>query len=190
MIDALLMRAFADDPALLAGRKSMKTRPQGSGALGPAANASSQSADPIRCSGGLLGTDRSENILSQRSASLRLARVLESRPSYPTVATRLSRLTSDAARQRQPNSELSMRRLAFALVVGVVLAAPSQGQSTTKKHRSRKAPIQHEQRKETRPVPTGASAQCRDDSYSFSAHRRGTCSHHGGVARWLGLATP
>ena len=33
-------------------------------------------------------------------------------------------------------------------------------------------------------VPSGASAQCRDGSYSFSAHARGTCSHHGGVARW------
>ena len=34
-------------------------------------------------------------------------------------------------------------------------------------------------------APPGASAQCRDGSYSFSAHRRGTCSHHGGVAQWL-----
>lgn len=34
-------------------------------------------------------------------------------------------------------------------------------------------------------VPAGATAQCRDGSYSFSQHRRGTCSHHGGVATWL-----
>lgn len=34
-------------------------------------------------------------------------------------------------------------------------------------------------------VPTGATAQCRDGSYSFSQHRSGTCSHHGGVAKWL-----
>lgn len=34
-------------------------------------------------------------------------------------------------------------------------------------------------------APSGATAQCRDGSYSFSRHRRGTCSHHGGVARWL-----
>jgi hypothetical protein len=33
--------------------------------------------------------------------------------------------------------------------------------------------------------PTGATALCRDGSYSFSEHRRGTCSHHGGVAQWL-----
>lgn len=31
---------------------------------------------------------------------------------------------------------------------------------------------------------SGASAKCRDGSLSFSAHRRGTCSHHGGVATW------
>ncbi len=34
-------------------------------------------------------------------------------------------------------------------------------------------------------VPAGASAQCRDGSYSFSQSRRGTCSGHGGVAKWL-----
>ncbi|WP_250452355.1 DUF3761 domain-containing protein [Caballeronia sp. ATUFL_M2_KS44] len=33
-------------------------------------------------------------------------------------------------------------------------------------------------------VPEGASAQCRDGSYSFSRHHSGTCSRHGGVARW------
>jgi len=34
-------------------------------------------------------------------------------------------------------------------------------------------------------APTGATAQCRDGSYSFSQHHSGTCSHHGGVAVWL-----
>jgi Protein of unknown function (DUF3761) len=37
----------------------------------------------------------------------------------------------------------------------------------------------------SRSAPAGASARCRDGSYSFSEHRRGTCSHHGGVAEWL-----
>jgi hypothetical protein len=37
----------------------------------------------------------------------------------------------------------------------------------------------------SRGAPAGASARCRDGSYSFSEHRRGTCSHHGGVAEWL-----
>ena len=33
--------------------------------------------------------------------------------------------------------------------------------------------------------PSGATAICRDGTYSFSRNRRGTCSHHGGVAQWL-----
>lgn len=32
--------------------------------------------------------------------------------------------------------------------------------------------------------PEGSTARCRDGSYSFSQHRRGTCSWHGGVAVW------
>jgi hypothetical protein len=34
-------------------------------------------------------------------------------------------------------------------------------------------------------APVGASAKCRDSSYSFSQHHSGTCSGHGGVAEWL-----
>ncbi|MCK0552615.1 DUF3761 domain-containing protein [Pantoea ananatis] len=34
-------------------------------------------------------------------------------------------------------------------------------------------------------APNGATAKCRDDSYSFSTHHRGTCSRHGGVSEWL-----
>jgi len=34
-------------------------------------------------------------------------------------------------------------------------------------------------------VPAGATAQCRDSEYSFSEHHSGTCSRHGGVAKWF-----
>jgi uncharacterized protein YraI len=34
-------------------------------------------------------------------------------------------------------------------------------------------------------APAGATALCRDGTYSFSRNRKGTCSHHGGVAKWL-----
>jgi len=33
-------------------------------------------------------------------------------------------------------------------------------------------------------IPANATAQCGDGTYSFSQHRSGTCSHHGGVATW------
>jgi hypothetical protein len=31
----------------------------------------------------------------------------------------------------------------------------------------------------------GATARCRDGTYSYAKHHRGACSHHGGVAQWL-----
>ncbi len=34
-------------------------------------------------------------------------------------------------------------------------------------------------------APSGATAQCRDGTYSFSHSILGTCSHHGGVRSWL-----
>ncbi len=34
-------------------------------------------------------------------------------------------------------------------------------------------------------APAGASAKCKDGTYSMSKTHSGTCSHHGGVAAWL-----
>lgn len=34
-------------------------------------------------------------------------------------------------------------------------------------------------------APAGATARCADGTYSFSEHRSGTCSPHGGVTEWL-----
>jgi hypothetical protein len=39
-------------------------------------------------------------------------------------------------------------------------------------------------------APPGATAQCRDGTYSFSQHRSGTCSSHGGVATWINGGPP
>jgi hypothetical protein len=33
--------------------------------------------------------------------------------------------------------------------------------------------------------PKNASAKCKDGTYSFSKHSRGTCSGHGGVDSWV-----
>ena len=39
--------------------------------------------------------------------------------------------------------------------------------------------------------PRGATAQCRDGTYSYSQHHSGTCSYHGGVAVWVsGSSSP
>ena len=34
-------------------------------------------------------------------------------------------------------------------------------------------------------IPRGASAKCRDNTYSLSQHRNGMCAGHGGVAQWI-----
>jgi hypothetical protein len=34
-------------------------------------------------------------------------------------------------------------------------------------------------------VPKDATARCKDGAFSFSQHRPGTCSGHGGVAQWM-----
>ena len=34
-------------------------------------------------------------------------------------------------------------------------------------------------------APAGATAICRDGTYSYSQNHSGTCSHHGGVRQWL-----
>ena len=34
-------------------------------------------------------------------------------------------------------------------------------------------------------IPAGATAECRDGTYSFSLNHKGSCSHHGGVSNWL-----
>jgi len=36
----------------------------------------------------------------------------------------------------------------------------------------------------------GPTAICNDGTYSYSQHRRGTCSHHGGVREWLRSVPP
>jgi hypothetical protein len=85
--------------------------------------------------------------------------------------------------------------VAFALLA---LAAPIHlsGLGTSAEARSTKATcgadsyINTRGRCVHRPVradraPAGATAKCRDGSYSFSQSRRGTCSWHGGVAQWL-----
>lgn len=84
-------------------------------------------------------------------------------------------------------------RIAAAMIIGAVLClAPASTANTiplsskatvaavnSNKHRSRKP------RAQKRSEASGATAECRDGSLSYSAHRRGTCSHHGGVKRWF-----
>ena len=57
-------------------------------------------------------------------------------------------------------------------------AAPAAAQSATA---SKSAPTAAASNTD----PTGATAKCKDGTYSKSKHHSGTCSSHGGVAEWL-----
>jgi hypothetical protein len=50
-------------------------------------------------------------------------------------------------------------------------AAPRRPVPHRPVHRAPKAPAH----------PAGATAECRDGTFSYAAHHQGACSHHGGV---------
>ncbi|MFJ8803481.1 DUF3761 domain-containing protein [Streptomyces sp. NPDC102487] len=45
-------------------------------------------------------------------------------------------------------------------------------------------PAHHRRLQASSAHPRGATAKCKDNSYSYGAHFRGTCSHHRGVKYW------
>ncbi len=66
-------------------------------------------------------------------------------------------------------------------------AAPNESDLESHRHYTNKEgqTVHSPSKSKSGAVPAGASAQCRDGTYSFSRHRAGTCSRHGGVAQWF-----
>jgi len=67
-------------------------------------------------------------------------------------------------------------------------ATSTQSQNTSPKVTATASPVQGGKTTAESPkstAPAGATARCRDGTYSYSQNHRGTCSHHGGVAQWL-----
>jgi hypothetical protein len=79
-----------------------------------------------------------------------------------------------------------MRGVALSVLFVLVLAGPaaafdnSDGDYYTNVSGHRVHRPEHAKK-----TPPGATAHCRDGTWSFSEHHSGTCSHHGGVASWL-----
>jgi hypothetical protein len=82
-----------------------------------------------------------------------------------------------------------------AVAIVVALAALGHpGNAIAREYRTKPHPPSHfylnqDSNRVHRPVynnvrPSGATTQCADGTWSFSQHRRGTCSYHGGVASW------
>lgn len=102
-------------------------------------------------------------------ADLRQALSIASAPTEDTVSKRWLLL---AQRELARREELEQDRLA---------REARRAQAAQR----RQALLEPRREQRTRSsVPSGASARCRDGTYSYSASRRGTCSHHGGVAVW------
>lgn len=65
-------------------------------------------------------------------------------------------------------------------------SAPATSKSTSKAETAATAPAAPAAKTPANTDPTGATALCKDGTYSHSKHHTGTCSHHGGVSQWLG----
>lgn len=115
--------------------------------------------------------------------------------------------TIAGARQRSPTAHCydgtyyygTSRRQACAHHRGVSewLGPQSQSQlrSTTPRHRpqarnptARRSPPPRTttRARPAHPRPAGATAHCKDGTWSKNPRRSGSCAGHGGVARWLG----
>lgn len=78
------------------------------------------------------------------------------------------------------------RRTGYLAASYLTLTAPVAGEPQGRGYiNSRGVWVPSPQRTPRNEAPAGATARCRDGTYSFSQSRRGTCSHHGGVAKWL-----
>jgi hypothetical protein len=77
-----------------------------------------------------------------------------------------------------------MSRLVSLLFVAFLALQPPAAPATPKP-KAKPVDTSRVQQPKSKAAPAGASAQCRDGTYSFSKSRRGTCSHHGGVSTWL-----
>jgi hypothetical protein len=65
-------------------------------------------------------------------------------------------------------------------------AAKSEAKATTKAAKSATAPVATASKTTASNTdPTGATAKCKDGTYSHAQTHRGACSRHGGVAEWL-----
>lgn len=76
----------------------------------------------------------------------------------------------------------NLKLLAVSLLIGFTLVATvnaTTGYYTNSEGQKISSPVKSIM------APKGATAKCKDGTYSFSKHRSGTCSGHKGVAKWL-----
>jgi hypothetical protein len=118
-----------------------------------------------------------------------LSGLLGGQPVSPTTTPAAVQLAPVAKTQTaQPVQPAASKEVQFASTTSVKEVkpnpAPSAGLSNDNHYINSKGNTVHSPAYAPS-IPEGASARCRDGTYSFSQSRRGTCSHHGGVGTWL-----
>jgi hypothetical protein len=74
-----------------------------------------------------------------------------------------------------------MKKLLIAAAIGLVTLTPASAHAASHKPKAPTATT----------APSGhPTAKCKDGTFSHSKHRSGTCSHHGGVAKWYTKQSP
>jgi hypothetical protein len=109
---------------------------------------------------------KSIEITRRRSAAERQARAVEAEQRKATEATEATerKAAEEAAKQKAAAEQTPVcTNGTYVNSAGNTVCSPEESPT----------------------APAGATAECRDGTYSFSQSRSGTCSHHGGVARWL-----
>jgi len=119
-----------------------------------------------------VGKDRSWGRVSDAKASLLLIRPADKE--YPEA----KKLLKEVERR-----ELEIEKSAKAVAAKSTEA--SSGSNSSSKYYTNSEGNRVQSPVRAKSAPAGASAECRDGTFSFSQNRRGTCSHHGGVKRWL-----
>lgn len=75
-----------------------------------------------------------------------------------------------------------MKSIAFILASAVLIAGTATAKPACRDAHGRFKPCPPPA---AASAPAGATAKCKDGTYSFSKTHSGSCSHHGGVAAWL-----
>ncbi|GGQ97772.1 DUF3761 domain-containing protein [Streptomyces asoensis] len=119
----------------------------------------------------------------ERQASVRLRlsqprdhRLISPDGRCPTAHDRNSRTLEESFMLTTLRSAVTATLMAGALLAPVALATDAAAASCAR-HTTGVC-------KANSPHPRGATAKCKDGTYSYSASFRGTCSHHRGVKYW------
>lgn len=114
----------------------------------------------------------------QKTAQSRTAQVGLATPAYQSNYGRMSRTSARTASYSNAYSRPEVNKSRAATTTTAKPLTPVRYYTNSQRTRVQ-SPTKYSS------APAGATARCKDGTFSFSRNKRGTCSHHGGVAEWL-----